>query len=736
MPNNHFTATNLAVSDLVNDSPTNNFCTLNTISGPPRGEVTFSEGNLKATGGYDASAAYYPRIMGTMAASSGKWFYEARVNTTIGPHPTAHYEIGFKGVNTTWPDGGHGLAGASATWATESEIALSQYQQGIKSCDSTTADTTDLGDYGTAGIVVGIGIDLDASPREMRVWKEGTEYNSADLPTGGSDAFHPCIDLTSLDDTGSLTVNFGQDATFVGTESGTTYTTDAGGGDTGGEFTMQPPAGYKAWTTKNLTASIAKPSEHFNTVLYTGNDSTNARTGVGFQPDLLWVKARNDTRSHNLVDSVRGFNGTSARYLMSNDYEVEAESAYINSLDSDGFTVSGSEAYINSSSNTYVAWNWKGGTTLTQSGTHTYELQLEVTDSGGDGWGDWGSFTTPRLQVWEGATSLGYASHLYDGDTTQYYTINTNNKDAIKIVWDYDSSDGGTLDQQGATLKDGSTVIQTAWTTSDTVVDGEVWITQSTSTNESTVGTLSTGAPASYPSSNYNAAAGFSIAKWTGDDVDTSGSGQTVNHNLGVAPEMIIAKNRTSTASGNGDWMVYHKDVTSGSYMRLNTSDAETAEYTNTMQSITSVKVDFYSDTGAMNYLNYGGDSYGTASAEDYIAYMFASVEGYSKVGSYTGNGSADGPFVYFGFRPSFLIVKRAGGSGHWYMYDSTRSPYNELDLSLKADSSGTETTYGSLDLLSNGFKWRMTDSARNGSGETYIYVAFAESPFKYANAR
>ena len=736
MPNNHFTATNLAVSDLVNDSPTNNFCTLNTISGPPRGEVTFSEGNLKATGGYDASAAYYPRIMGTMAASSGKWFYEARVNTTIGPHPTAHYEIGFKGVNTTWPDGGHGLAGASGTWATESEIALSQYQQGIKACDSTTADTTDLGDYGTAGIVVGIGIDLDASPREMRVWKEGTEYNSADLPTGGSDAFHPCIDLTSLDDTGSLTVNFGQDATFVGTESGTTYTTDAGGGDTGGEFTMQPPAGYKAWTTKNLTASIAKPSEHFNTVLYTGNDSTNARTGVGFQPDLLWVKARNDTRSHNLVDSVRGFNGTSGRFLMSNDYEVEAESAYINSLDSDGFTVSGSEAYINSSSNTYVAWNWKGGTTLTQSGTHTYELQLEVTDSGGDGWGDWGSFTTPRLQVWEGATSLGYASHLYDGDTTQYYTINTNNKDAIKIVWDYDSSDGGTLDQQGATLKDGSTVIQTAWTTSDTVVDGEVWITQSTSTNESTVGTLSTGAPASYPSSNYNAAAGFSIAKWTGDDVDTSGSGQTVNHNLGVAPEMIIAKNRTSTAAGNGDWMVYHKDVTSGSYMRLNTSDAETAEYTNTMQSITSVKVDFYSDTGAMNYLNYGGDSYGTASAEDYIAYMFASVEGYSKVGSYTGNGSADGPFVYFGFRPSFLIVKRAGGSGHWYMYDSTRSPYNELDLSLKADSSGTETTYGSLDLLSNGFKWRMTDSARNGSGETYIYVAFAESPFKYANAR
>jgi hypothetical protein len=717
---NDFTATNLAASDVVEDTPQSNFCTLNTQSGPPRGAITFSEGNLKATGGYDSSAGYFPRIMGTMAASSGKWFYEVRVNTTLA----SSYEVGFKGVNTTWPSGSHALDGGSSTWSTESEIGYSDYHGGIKHCNSSTPETTDAGTYGTAGTVIGIALDLDASPRTMKVWNEGTGYDSADLPTGGEDAFYPCIDLTQTT-SGSLTVNFGQDATFVGTESGTTYTTDASGGDTGGEFTMQPPAGYKAWTTKNLPEpTIAKSSEHFNTLTYA---SSGAKTGVGFQPDLVWVKARGNTYDHELTDSVRGVE----KALSSNDTGVEStDNTGLTVFGSDGFTVGAGTNYSTSS---MVAWSWKGGTEVTQSGTHTYELALELTSSDYMGWGGMMMYTTPRLEVIEGTTSLGFATVGYYQSTANY-VIKTNNVDAIKIVWDYNSSAGGDLDQQGATLKNGSTVIQTAYTTSDTLYDGEVWITQSTTSDETTEGTLAVGTPASYPVRNANSDAGFSIAKWTGDSSTTAT--QTVNHGLGVAPEMIIAKGRTSTSAyGTANWWVYHKDVTSGSFLSLDTTGTPTSFYGAGMTSIGATSVDFSNDTMMYHYLNYGGDGIpvgmGGRAAEDYVAYMFASVEGYSKVGSFSGSSTA---FIYTGFRPSFILAKRYDSTGgNWLMFDDKREGYNVDNDDLMANSSAIEATTDHIDILSNGFKIRTSDADLNAG--TVIYYAVGQS-LKYANAR
>ena len=232
-----------------------------------------------------------------------------------------------------------------------------------------------------------------------------------------------------------------------------------------------------------------------------------------------------------------------------------------------------------------------------------------------------------------------------------------------------------------------------------------------------------------------SATAGFNIVGWTGDDDVFSGGTQPVAHGLGVAPEMVIAKNRTDEAGGNGNWIVYHKDTSSGDLLKLNSIDGEFTPNNTLIGSIGSTNVSFGNDSVDSEYLNSDNSIQG-GEPDTYISYFFASVEGYSKVGVYSGNSSADGPFVYCGFRPAFLIMKWVGGVSDWYIYDSTRSPYNELDLSLKADSSGTETTFGSLDLLSGGFKWRMTDSARNASGESYIYAAFAESPFKYANAR
>ena len=730
MPNNHFTATNLA-SDIVHDSPTSNFCTLNTISGPPRGAITFSEGNLKATGGYDSSAGYYPRIMGTMAASSGKWFYEARVNTTLA----SAYEIGFKGINTTWPAGSHGLDGGSSTWSTESEIGYSDHHGGIKHCNSSTPETTDAGSYGTAGTVIGLAIDLDASPQTMKVWNEGTGYDSADLPTGGSDAFYPCIDLQSTT-SGSLTVNFGQDATFAGTESGTTYTTDASGGDTGGEFTMQPPAGYKAWTTANLpTPTIAKPAEHFSTTLYSGNGGTQSIT-TGLAPDLLWIKNRGASNMyHQLFDSVRGL---SAGALASNSTDTEDSVARIASLDSTGFTTSSTDySYTNSTGNTYVAWSWKAGTSPSTS--HTYALDLDLTASYGGGWGDFGNYDTPRLKVYEdrgsGNVFLGYATVTSSDDYSASYVINTNNKLAIEIIWEYDDSNGGMNsgypEYPAGTLKDGSTTMATWTAGTPDVTDGATFIAKTSGETASGTGTLvaSTGGATG---SSYNADAGFSIVTYTGNDYAGAQTEQTIDHNLGVAPEMVIVKGRTDEYGQSVGWGVYHKDLTTDYLLYLNSTDAESygAGYAY-IKNIDATSVDFAAYYG--DGFNFGGDS--SYSADDFVAYFFASVAGFSKCGSYVSNGLADGTFIALDFAPAFLLVKSIDNSStNWQILDNKRNTTNPANDFLRANTDIDEQSNYDVDFLSNGLKIRTTDSDYNSSG-TYLFYAVGQSS-KYASAR
>jgi hypothetical protein len=118
------------------------------------------------------------------------------------------------------------------------------------------------------------------------------------------------------------------------------------------------------------------------------------------------------------------------------------------------------------------------------------------------------------------------------------------------------------------------------------------------------------------------------------------------------------------------------------------------------------------------------------------VAYCFHSVEGFSKFGTYTGNGSADGPFIYTGFRPAFVIMKRTDSAHYWFMHDSKRDPYNVAENYLFANDPDDEASYDNLDILSNGFKLRLATYNPNVSGGTYLYIAFAEMPFKYANAR
>ena len=219
-----------------------------------------------------------------------------------------------------------------------------------------------------------------------------------------------------------------------------------------------------------------------------------------------------------------------------------------------------------------------------------------------------------------------------------------------------------------------------------------------------------------------NTTAGFSIVTYTGNGT----SGATVGHGLGVAPSMVILKGRSTSTN----WYVYHPGLTSASYqvyLNLTASEdnAVTTAFNNTAP-------------GATTFTLPGTGLGSNNSGATYVAYCFAQVAGYSAFGKYTGNGSTDGTFVYTGFRPRFVLIKVSSGTtGNWTLVDTSRNPYNVMNSQLNPDASDAEFSGSNIiDAVSNGFKLRNTPSAFNGSGNTYIYMAFAEHPFKYSLAR
>jgi hypothetical protein len=208
-----------------------------------------------------------------------------------------------------------------------------------------------------------------------------------------------------------------------------------------------------------------------------------------------------------------------------------------------------------------------------------------------------------------------------------------------------------------------------------------------------------------------NTDAGFSIVTYSG-----SGSASTVGHGLADTPDVIIFKNRSAA----NVWAVYHQGLGNNLKLVLNATDAQDADGA------------FMNGTLPTSSVFTVGASVNTnGSGSNYVAYCFAEKQGYSKFGKYVGNGSTDGTFVYTGFKPAWIMCRRIDGGGNsWDMHDSARDPFNPSGRTLYADTNGGELTGNNVDLLSNGFKQRDTSANRNGSGNTYIYMAFAENPF------
>ena len=218
-----------------------------------------------------------------------------------------------------------------------------------------------------------------------------------------------------------------------------------------------------------------------------------------------------------------------------------------------------------------------------------------------------------------------------------------------------------------------------------------------------------------------NTTSGFSIVTYTG-----TGANATVGHGLGVAPKMILVKQTNTTK----DWMIYNKfTVSNGTgsqyYLHLNSSDAKALNATMWQNTDPTSSV-----------FSIGTSSNVNASGGTYIAYCFADVQGFSKMGYYLGNGHANGTFAYTGFKPAFILVKNTGSARNWQIYDSKRIGYNYNNYRLPPNTAGSEESNLNIDIYSNGFKTLATDADVNENDKTYIFLAFAEEPLVSTNGQ
>jgi hypothetical protein len=649
-----------------------------------------SNGNLDWT---TSSTNYFANAVSTIAVKSGKYYVETVCQNA------SNSGIGFvNAASTSSITGNYGLGAPSDGWLRQHTVVNNNNSNAV-----TGMATLAVGD------IIGLALDLDNG----KAWwsKNGVFHNSGN-PTNGTNAtvtFTPgdkdwLIGVTLVSPSAPQSINFGQRA-FA-----------------------HPVSGYKSLNTANLPEpTIADGSKYFDTKLFTGAGQGNSTSvsGYSFSPDLVWTKSRAGARNHALYDIVRGnnkklypntnasensgstitFNSTGYSLADGDDITYHGESGVGWAWDAGETTTTIAAGGLNSSVyNQSAVWSGMFSPAVSTSGQETRTFDGTIGAQGGylNGGGSW---------IPTGGLTYYSTVEVYDG-VDQKYAINGGTQAAIALnQWVTIAS---TSNSSGATLTSiDFTRISSASTTHTPAgirIDGKLLVDQGVSVPN---------VPSIASTVRASASSSFSIVSYTG-----TGAAASIAHNLNAKPELIIVKTLDSAIN----WTVWHKALAATDYLTLNTTNAK------------GTAAAVWNSTAPTSSVIHVGTDVGTnKSGDNYIAYCFSPVEGYSAIGSYTGNGSADGPFVFTGFKPAWLMFKETtGGSDHnWFIFDSKRNTFNVLNEYLEANLAATANTHSTVDFLSNGFKFRTSNNLLgNGSGDTYIYLAFAENPFKNARAR
>ena len=655
-----------------------NYATLNPLD--KGAALVLADGNLKVV----SVANDFARS--TIAVSSGKWYAEYTHGTGLGMVGVAD-KSGDISQYLGQTSGGYGYYSAGTKYSGGASSYANSY---------TTGDV--------------IGIAFDADNGTLTFYKNNTSQGTAftGLTSG------PYFFAAGIDTMANSVMNFGQRA-----------------------FAYTAPSGYKCLNTANLPdPTIADGSTAFDTVTYDGTQVTRSITGLDFGPDLVWTKSRSNTTGNELYDSVRG----AQELLYSNLTDAETTVTNgISSFNSDGWTM-GNRSALNNLGRTYVGWAWDAGSSVETLSAGDKNSQFVNQDQL---WSSYGTFSNDNSTYnWTAVFSL--ASHFSTGgsmynngpspatwvltsglscsNTISFYVFGTN----VSMTINYGLSDETTFVSSGYnrnytfTMPFTGTIQNIRMNTGATylgriAVDGKMLIDNNLTFN----------VPSSSTSITKNDSAGFSITKFnsgTGasDPSPYIGGGYDyVYHGLNKPPEFIITKSLDSAQ----DWAVWHEKLSNApsSYLKLNQSHALASS------NYWSPQIEIY-EMGQTQ----------SAVAGDYISYNWTSVEGYSAFGSYTGNGVADGPFVYTGFAPAFVLIKNSSVSGpYWTIFDNKRGSGQLYPNEAIAESYYPgNTTDPRVLLTSNGFKMTVAQNTFNGSGNLMVFAAFAENPFKTSRAR
>ena len=710
-----FTAVN--DGDSLLDSPTNyddgtnvggNYAVMNPLN--KGSAVTLSNGNLDFAA--SSGSAWQDRFaFSTIGVTSGKWYAEATI-TDIGSNQVY---VGIVGDPVT------GNQGTSLGYQTNGfgyYSAGSIFWEGGQNTSATAFTTNDV-----------IGVALDVDNLTVKFYRNGslvgtrTELNSGKTWFFASDSYS----------TSGMSWNFGQ-RSFINSSV---------------------PSDHVSLCTQNFDPpTIADGSTAFDAFLYEGNGASSRNLTLPLAADLVWIKKRSASTSNQLADTVRGNNAV----LRSNSTAAEGNpqtdftGGGISSISGTTATISAGTSTndnLNAQNATFVGWAWDAGSAANPTSISVGSTQAASTVSSGNaysvGWAGVGSNTWANTDSWSGLSAVsnnakGYFSgteNLSDGSQISVANGSFSAGNSGSNGWVLRASSTVTIDfttysnvteiattsSDSQTFADRTIVATNPATGSSVVATGKCfWFKNASQMSVSHINIVNDApaVPSIASTVRANPSAGFSIVQYT---LPSSGT-FTVGHGLNAEIGMIIMKDRGRSSN----WNVWHSAFTSeDDYINLSSSGAK------------GTATDFWG-ASAPGSSTFGG-RIGTSglAGNTEIAYCFAPVEGYSAFGTYTGNGNADGPFVYTGMRSAWIMVKRTdGGGGNWTILDNARNTSNPADALLFPNLSDGEatTTTNRVDLTSNGFKLRGAGGNTNASGGTYVYAAFAEHPLRHARAR